>query len=96
MKLDGENIWPVLAGESRGGPRTLYWKTGRQSAVRVGDWKPISGSKEAELFNLRDDPFEKMELAAKEPAKAAELRGVLAQQQALDTPVAKKKKSKDR
>ena len=44
---------------------------------------------------MRDDPFEKADLAAKEPAKVAELQAALAQQQALDTPSAKTKKKKD-
>ena len=78
MKLEGANIWPVLTGGSAAGSRTLYWKTARQSAVRVGDWKLVSGKdREPELFNLSNDPYEKTDLASREPNKLAELKTVL-------------------
>ena len=93
MKLDGQNVWPVLAGESRGGMRSLYWKTAKQSAVRVGDWKLVVGKGEkAELFNLRDDPYEKTDLASREVLRVGELQAALAQQQQFDEPAKEKKK----
>ncbi len=93
MKLDGQNIWPVLTGESAGGPRTLYWKTSKQSAVRVGDWKLVqTKGGDPQLFNLRDDPYEKTDLAAKEPEKVKELRKALKEQERSDTPVKKEEK----
>jgi len=46
------------------------------SAIRVADWKLIEYFEESrtELFNLKTDPSEQMDLAATEPAQAAILR----------------------
>jgi uncharacterized sulfatase len=50
-----------------------------QSAIRIGDWKLIHfyEDKRDELYRLSADPSEKNNLAAKEPAKARELRARL-------------------
>jgi arylsulfatase A-like enzyme len=63
-------------------------------AVRVGDWKLIAREGEDnhesgvskrsrrpayELFNLKDDPYEKSNLADEQPAKVKELESTLAQ-----------------
>ena len=45
-------------------------------SLRVGDFKYIEAPK-AELYNLRDDPGEKVNLVAKNPAEAQRLRGEL-------------------
>jgi arylsulfatase A-like enzyme len=63
-------------------------------AVRAGDWKLVvkngaddpdgnplpkkAGKSSVELFNLKDDPYEKTNLAEKNPEKVKELRAVLA------------------
>jgi arylsulfatase A-like enzyme len=78
MKLEGVNIWPILSGASRGQFRTLYWKTSDQSAVRLGDWKLVSGKKSGmELFDLSRDPYEKTNLAEREAGRLAELKAAL-------------------
>jgi arylsulfatase A-like enzyme len=83
MKLEGTNIWPVLAGESPGGARTLYWKTNQQSAVRAGDWKLVRcRDGPTELFNLAKDPYEKTDLAGRETKKLAELEALLKREEA--------------
>ena len=53
-----------------------YETTTPVSAVRAGNWKLLEYFEDGrgELFNLRDDPSEKADLAAQQPAKAAELR----------------------
>ena len=58
-----------------------YETTTPVSAVRAGDWKLLEYFEDGrlELFNLRTDPSEKNNLAAQELARAAELRGRLAQ-----------------
>lgn len=53
-------------------------------SLRVGDFKYIAAPK-AELYNLRDDPGEKMNLAAKNPAEAQRLRGELGKMLARGT-----------
>lgn len=84
--LDGRDIWPVIRGERRPPPRTLYWKTPKASAIRVGGWKLIVNNKNnrAELFNLRDDPLEKRDLAGEAPDKLAALKKAMAQVAARD------------
>jgi arylsulfatase A-like enzyme len=87
---EGTDIWPLLAGTStRGTDRLLYWKTPRDFAIRVGDWKLIEPTRPAnrgtaQLFNIADDPLEKTDLAAAQPDRVARLREQLRQQQALD------------
>jgi arylsulfatase B len=98
LHLEGQDVWPLLTGTAAGGPRTLYWKTPRQSAVRVGDWKLIAtGGNKAryELFNLADDPYEKNDAAAEQAERVAQLREVLKRQQALDPQSQKSRDAKD-
>lgn len=74
--LDGVDLLPFLTGEKSGAPHDrLFWRSGPQSAVRMGDWKLVSVRGEApQLFNLRDDVGESQDRAQAEPAKLAELR----------------------
>ncbi|MBN2137914.1 MAG: sulfatase [Sedimentisphaerales bacterium] len=89
---DGVSLLPLLEGRKTALKRdTLYWHyplanphfLGGKSAgaIRKGDWKLIeffdNGS--AELYNLAEDISEQNDLAAKMPAKVAELRKRLAQ-----------------
>jgi len=74
---------PVFQGAATLPRPRLFWHfpcyVGRatpSSAVREGDFKLIEFFEEGgrvELYNLRDDPHEERNLAAKEPAKAATL-----------------------
>lgn len=77
VKLDGVNLIPFLAGDIAGAPHErLFWRTGGgdQIAVRAGDWKWMRRQNAApELYDLARDIGETTDLAAKEPAKAAEL-----------------------
>ena len=80
-KLDGVNLVPYLTGQEKGPPHeTLFWRFGRQWAVRRGDWKlvqqPGGPRRQAapQLFNLADDIGEKNDLAAKQPEKVKELQ----------------------
>ncbi len=44
-KLDGVNLLPYLTGEKSGVPHeALYWRFGRQIALRCGDWKIVKGA----------------------------------------------------
>ncbi len=61
--------------------RSLFWhyphyhRTNPYGAVRNGDWKLIEFFEDGKLmlFNLKEDPFEKNDLAKKNPKKAAKL-----------------------
>lgn len=82
LKWDGQDIWPLLSGVvDKPVLRTIYIPMQGASAVRHGDWKLISSykSNKQELFDLARDPYEKNDLAAKEPDKMKELEKLLAE-----------------
>jgi len=86
LPLDGMDVWPTIA-QGKPSPRKeiLHNLEPRRAAIRRGDWKLISKparrrkegvhgpNRIAELFNIADDPFEKTDLASKQPAKVKEL-----------------------
>jgi arylsulfatase A-like enzyme len=79
--LIGKSWGPMLAGQAEA-PRTaqdyLGWEVFGNRAVRKGDWKlrwqykPF-GKGEWELFNLANDPAERIDLAAERPDKMKEM-----------------------
>ncbi len=87
-KLDGVNLLPFLSGEKHDAPHdALYWRFGKQMAIRSGDWKLVrydgnadtqSGNAEpvttARLYNLATDIHEDQDLAATNPDKVKELQ----------------------
>lgn len=84
--LDGRSLVPVFKGVSLP-ERPLFWHYphyGNQggapaAAIRRGDWKLIEWQEDGrtELFNVAADISEKIDLAAKEPARVAQLRNEL-------------------
>jgi arylsulfatase A len=69
--IDGASFLPLFDGKpvERKGP--LFWHYLRRAAMRDGDWKIIGSPQEGELqlFNIRQDPHEKNDLAAQEPER---------------------------
>jgi arylsulfatase A-like enzyme len=85
LAWDGQNVWPVITGRVSPPPRTLYWPYHKGNAVRHGDWKLIVGTDgRAELFNLAADPYEKHDLAEREPARVRALQTRLVALQVAD------------
>lgn len=86
LEWDGIDEWPALASEHPAPqPRTIYIAMKGGHTLIHGDWKLIRRDKaKAQLFNLADDPYEKLNLAAKEPARVKELTVLLEKQQAKD------------
>lgn len=79
--LDGVDLIPFVTGKAAGSPHaSLYWRSGPYKTLRAGDWKlQVSGTpKKNWLFNLKDDPTERHNLAASRPDKEAELLSQLA------------------
>ena len=76
--LDGMDVWPTLS-DGKPSPRTevVYDIEPFRAAVRKGDWKLVWRTvlpSEVELFNLAQDPAEKVNLADQNPQKVAELQ----------------------
>ena len=79
--IDGVNLLPFLSAKPETQPqRSLFWRDGPQRALRHGSWKLISSElpRKDWLFNLANDPTEKVNLAEREPQKLAELKAELA------------------
>lgn len=84
--VDGVSLMPLLRG-GRLAPRALYWHYPHYSnqggepgsAIREGDWKLIAFHKDGrrELYNLRRDLSETVNLVEKEPGAARRLAGKL-------------------
>jgi arylsulfatase A-like enzyme len=86
-KLDGVNLLPYLEGKNSSAPHeTLYWRFGKQMAIRQGDWKLVrydpaadgdekrrGGATELKLYNLAQDIGEANDLAAMQPEKRKDL-----------------------
>jgi arylsulfatase A-like enzyme len=84
---DGVDIMPYLSGKTPGQPHDiLAWRRQPLVSIRKGDWKlwqSVGGGEYGEpytlLFNLKDDPNEQTNMAAKNPAKVKELQDAIAQ-----------------
>jgi len=76
---DSVNILPFLTGEKTGMPHErLFWRNGRQRAIREGDWKLVRVENQPDqLFHLASDVGEKTDLARKQPKIAKRLADAL-------------------
>jgi len=77
--FDGKSLLPLIAGQTQQHHQHLYWSEGGDIggwAVRSGDLKAVvqRGQSKIELFDLANDPSETTDLAARQPAKVAELK----------------------
>ena len=61
-----------------------FWRSGDYRVVRAGDWKLQIAKRPAKawLYNLAEDPTERVNLAAREPARVAALRALIERQNA--------------
>jgi arylsulfatase A-like enzyme len=85
--IDGVSLMPLLRGNGELKREALYWHYPHYSnqggkpggSVRQGAYKLIEFYEDGrrELYNLKDDPGEKTDLAAKEPAETARLHKML-------------------
>ncbi len=77
--FDGVDLIPFLAGNVTGPPHEdLYWKFWNQAAIRSGDWKYLqAGGGIRMLFNLADDPEERVNVIEDHADVAGELEASL-------------------
>ncbi len=89
LKLDGVDLLPMLERGRKLPKRTLFWRFGKQKAVRRGPWKLLvnpkgrkqrgkGGGETVHLYNLSDDLGERKDLAAAEPERVRTLQADLA------------------
>lgn len=81
LTVDGVNLLPYIAGSDTKPPHeTLFWRDGSYQAVIASGWKLQVAERPGKswLFHLDTDPTEQTNLAGSEPAKLAELKGLLA------------------
>ncbi len=85
--LDGKDVWATITqGAATPHETILLNVTPFSGALRMGDWKIVhnghiqanategDGQEVWELFNLKEDPYEKKDLASANPEKSDELR----------------------
>jgi arylsulfatase A-like enzyme len=87
--MDGVDLAAFVSDPAKGAPhKSLFWRDGDYKVLLTHDWKLQTAERPRKtwLFNLRDDPTEKKNLAEAMPDKVAELRGELA---AIDAQQAK-------
>jgi len=79
--IDGVDLVPFVRGTKTGRPHdALFWRSGHYRSVLAGDWK-LQVSERPEktwLFDLKNDPTERTNLADQYPEKVRELGEVLA------------------
>ena len=79
-RLEGIDLVPLLRGASPPVVRTLFWRnplaTHMQRAVRQGEWKLLLDSDSEFLFNLRDDPGERNDVATHQYARVRAMRAL--------------------
>jgi arylsulfatase A-like enzyme len=111
LPLDGRAIWPTLTeGKPSPHDAILINTTPNTGAVRAGDWKLVikngtddpdggpvkkAGKESVELFSLKDDPYEKTNLADQNAEKVKELRTTLAEFAKQAVPPKTRPKAKD-
>ncbi|EDM28858.1 N-acetylgalactosamine 6-sulfatase (GALNS) [Lentisphaera araneosa HTCC2155] len=79
--MDGKSFLPeLLFGQQENFTKRKQFYTWLQiykkHALRIDDWKLVNNSKKSqyELFNLKNDPFEKKDLSEKHPEKFSDMR----------------------
>lgn len=75
--VEGKSLLPVFHEGRRTGHEGLYWEHLGNRAVRQGDWKLVSKSREGdnawELYNMAEDRTELNNLADAEPERRSEM-----------------------
>ena len=82
--LDGGNLLAAIEGRAVERARPLYWRCviapgPLKTAMRIGDWKILADEQLTlfELYNLQNDPQEKTNLRATQPAKFEAMKTAL-------------------
>lgn len=77
--FDGVDLLPYLAGERKAAPHeALFWRMGRQSAVRAGNYKLVDIRGAKGLYDLSADVGESKDLSASQPGVVERLETMYA------------------
>jgi arylsulfatase A-like enzyme len=78
LRLDGMDLFPVLAGRAPVVERTIFWRStspaGTMRAVRMGNLKLVTDANHSFLFDVQRDPGERNDLARARQAQVRTLR----------------------
>ncbi len=75
--MDGVSLMPLLTGQVTDlRERPLFWRVGKQKAMRLGDWKLERNGKELHLYDLTHDIGEVTNLAPQEPGRVQQMLAV--------------------
>jgi arylsulfatase A-like enzyme len=80
--MDGVDLVKLARGEAQGHPHgAIFWRSGPYRSILVDDWKLQVLDRPAKtwLFDMKNDPTERRNLAAARLDKVAELSAVLAE-----------------
>ena len=77
--FDGKDPMPLLCEGAPSPHRSLYFQFRTHTALRMGDWKIVREQSEHawQLFNLKDDPSESMDLASTKSQRVKHLQSEL-------------------
>ncbi len=67
FQTDGCDLSPLWSRDHALPTRTLFWRMGKQRAVRSGPWKLFQNGDSIELYHLQNDIGEKQNLVRKQP-----------------------------
>ena len=98
LKIDGANMLDVVTGKTNAPDRVLFWEWDeggdKQLAAMQGDLKlVITGGNKPELFNVVDDPAERITLSAVHPSQLKKLDQALKDWYATMSDAAKERKA---
>lgn len=83
--IDGVDLARVARGDTQGRAHdALFWRSGHYRSLLAGDWKlqVSERPKKTWLFDMKNDPTERTNLADAQPEKVQELAALLALQEA--------------
>ncbi|MEM8953419.1 MAG: arylsulfatase [Verrucomicrobiota bacterium] len=79
--VSGRSLAPVLAGKDLPNPDFIFWEHTGNKAIRVDDWKLVAAFGEPwELYNLKKDRTETLNVIEQHPEKVKQLKGLFAKQ----------------
>lgn len=85
-EAQGRSLLPLVTGKGEGPAETYSFSESRfgGKVIRSSEWKLMVNSYNTELYNLKNDPGEKKDLAGGDKDKVAELKKILSDRLAAD------------